>query len=154
MPTLFLLCGLPGSGKTTLAKQLEAQHSALRLTPDEWIPILYGPELEQDLLDSVRDPVEAMQWQVAARALSLGLDVILDWGFWGKSERDDFRTRAANLGADTIIYFLDVPREVLLARLAARNANLPPNTFHVTAEQLDLWLTWFQPPTTDEAERR
>lgn len=38
MPTLFLMCGLPGSGKTTLAKQLERERSALRLTPDEWLP--------------------------------------------------------------------------------------------------------------------
>ena len=41
MATLFLICGLPGAGKTTLARQLEATHAALRLCPDEWIaPLL------------------------------------------------------------------------------------------------------------------
>src|SRR5690242_19062107 len=34
--TLHLIVGLPCSGKTTLARQLERQYSALRLTPDEW----------------------------------------------------------------------------------------------------------------------
>jgi predicted kinase len=34
MATLHLICGLPCSGKTTLAKQLEQQHAALRLTTD------------------------------------------------------------------------------------------------------------------------
>jgi predicted kinase len=37
MATLFLICGLPGASKTTLAKQLEASRSALRLCADEWI---------------------------------------------------------------------------------------------------------------------
>ena len=152
MPTLYLLCGLPGSGKTTLAKKLEAERPALRLTPDEWIPPLFGSELDQEVLDGARDPVESVQWRVAARVLSLGVDVILDWGFWSRRERDDYRTRAAALGADTRVCFLDVPRDVLLARLTARNANLPPATFHVSEAQLDLWLSWFESPTADELQ--
>ena len=149
-PTLFLMVGLPGSGKTTLARQLEVEHKALRLTPDEWIPILYGDDLDQEMLDGVRDPVENMQWQVAARALQLGVNVILDFGFWGRGERDDYRTRAAALGAQCKICFLDVSHEELSARLAARNANLPPGTFHVTQAQLDLWSEWFERPSADE----
>ena len=43
-----------------------------------------------------------------------------------------------------------VPRPALAARLAARNADLPPHTFRVTEAQLDLWLSLFEPPTPDE----
>lgn len=151
-PTLFLMVGLPGAGKTTLAKKLEIERPALRLTPDEWIPVLYGENLSQEKLDSVRDPVEAMQWQIAAAALRLGVDVMLDFGLWSRRERDDFRARAAALGAKAEICFLDVSRAELSARLAARNENLPPGTFHVSQEQLDLWWSWFQPPTADELQ--
>jgi len=151
-PTLFLMVGLPGAGKTTLAKKLEIERPALRLTPDEWIPVLYGENLSQEKLDSVRDPVEAMQWQIAAAALRLGVDVMLDFGLWSRRERDDFRARAAALGAKAEICFLDAPHAELSARLAARNANLPPGTFHVSQEQLDLWWSWFQPPTADELQ--
>lgn len=35
--TLVLVCGLPGSGKTTLAKQLEEERNAVRMCPDDWI---------------------------------------------------------------------------------------------------------------------
>jgi len=151
-PTLFLMVGLPGAGKTTLAKKLEIERPALRLTPDEWIPVLYGENLSQEKLDSVRDPVEAMQWQIAAAALRLGVDVMLDFGLWSRRERDDFRARAAALGAKAEICFLDVSCAELSARLAARNENLPPGTFHVSQEQLDLWWSWFQPPTADELQ--
>lgn len=34
---LLLTCGLPAAGKTTIARQLAADRSALRLTQDEWL---------------------------------------------------------------------------------------------------------------------
>lgn len=150
MATLFLMCGLPGSGKTTFAKQLERERRALRLTPDEWIGRLFGTDLTPPTLDWCRDPVESLQWMVAERALSLGINVILDFGFWTRGEREGFRARATALGARCEVCFLDVPRPVLAARLAARNADLPPYTFRVTEAQLDLWLSLFEPPTPDE----
>ena len=35
---------LPGSGKTTLARKLEVEYAALRLTVDEWHVRLFAPE--------------------------------------------------------------------------------------------------------------
>ncbi|MEU8242897.1 AAA family ATPase [Actinoplanes missouriensis] len=43
-PTLFLTVGLPCTGKTTAARLIETEHEALRLTKDEWVKALYGPE--------------------------------------------------------------------------------------------------------------
>jgi predicted AAA+ superfamily ATPase len=39
-PRLIIVCGLPGSGKTTLAKGLESRLRAVRLAPDEWLDAL------------------------------------------------------------------------------------------------------------------
>ncbi|MGE3273288.1 MAG: AAA family ATPase, partial [Chloroflexota bacterium] len=52
MAKLHLMVGLPGSGKTTLARQLEAQYSALRLTPDEWHIRLFGQDYGDDMTES------------------------------------------------------------------------------------------------------
>ncbi len=46
-----------------------------------------------------RTIVEAVQWEIAARALTLGVDVILENGFWSRSERDDLRSRVETLGS-------------------------------------------------------
>lgn len=149
MPTLFLICGLPGAGKTALAKQIAQERRALRLTPDDWMRPLFGT-MTQEQLDAKRTPVESVQWEVASRALELGIDVVLDWGFWSRQERDDFRARAAAVGAASEVLYLDVSLEELRARLRARNAILPQGNFVVTDAQLDRWWSLFQPPDRDE----
>ena len=94
--------------------------------------------------------VEAMLTDIAIRVLELGADAILDFGFWGRDERDTLREKAAQVGARMKIHFLDVPREELHKRIEQRNRALPDNTFYVTTNDIDLWLTMFQAPTDDE----
>lgn len=150
MAILFLICGLPGAGKTTLAKQLELSQSALRLCPDEWITSILADVTDTFEMDRLRTPVELVQWEVAKRALTLGVNVILENGFWSREERASYRSQAEALGAQVQLIYLDVERDELWARLSKRNQNVPQGSFAVSEDQLDLWLSWFEPPTADE----
>lgn len=150
MATLTLICGLPGAGKTTLAQRLEQERPALRLSPDEWIAQIIKDASNKEELDRLRSPVETVQWEVAQRVLALGTDVILEWGFWSREEREYYRAQAEALGARVETIFLEVGREELWDRLGKRNAALPPGTFAITEEELDRWWSWFEPPTPDE----
>jgi predicted kinase len=152
--TLHLICGLPCSGKTTLAKTIELERLALRLSPDEWIVTLYGADISDEALDAARDPVETALWDLAARVLVLGLDVILEYGFWSRSEREEFRRRATRLGARSELHFTDAPREELIRRLAQRNAQLPAGSFWIDEARLRSWCDVFEPPSTDELRPR
>lgn len=150
MAILFLICGLPGAGKTTLAKQLELSQSALRLCPDEWITSILADVTDTFEMDRLRTPVESVQWEVAKRALTLGVNVILENGFWSREERASYRSQAEALGAQVQLIYLDVERDELWARLSKRNQNVPQGSFAVSEDHLDLWLSWFEPPTADE----
>lgn len=150
MATLFLICGLPGAGKTTLAKQLEQSQAALRLCPDEWIAEILVDVNDRAEMDRLRAVIEAIQWTMAKQLLVLGTNVILENGFWSRAERASYRAEAEALGARVALHYLEVPQDELWARLAQRNANLPPGTFAVTKAELALWWSWFEPPTKDE----
>jgi predicted kinase len=158
VPTLHLMVGLPCSGKTTAARELEARYSALRLTTDEWHIRLFGDDFgdaddaSHDRHNERHKKLEALLWDVAARALGLGVDVVLDFGCWAKSERDEFRARARQVNAHFRIHFTDASEVVLLERLVARNANLPEGTFRIPEDELRTWIGLFERPARDELE--
>jgi predicted kinase len=80
----------------------------------------------------------------------MGHDVILDWGLWGRSERDALRARARALGAKVVVHFCDAPFDVLLGRVTARNRALRPGEFAIDEADLRLWWSHFERPTPEE----
>ena len=146
MPVLHMICGLPGSGKTTLARRLEAEGDAVRLTPDEWMARIVGDGFDEER----RAAVEAIQWELAQRLLALGVDVILESGFWSRHERDAVRDRADELGASVELHYLDVSIEELKERLADRNGRLPASSFRIEPSLIDGWAATFEPLEPDE----
>ena len=149
MATLFLTCGLPCVGKTTLATRVATETRALRLTADEWLRELY-PQKSEVELDGLRERVEDLQWRVAARALELGCYVVLDWGLWSREERDIYRSRAHALGARAVLCVLEVPLDELWERISQRNSELPPGAFRISRAELDRAAKLFQRPTSEE----
>lgn len=154
MATLHLMVGLPCSGKTTLAQQIEHEQSALRLTTDEWHVGLFGQDAEEPEHDARHSLIEAKLWNIASRALALGTNVILDFGFWAQEERENYRLWAKRLGASSVMHFLDVPEDELLRRLAVRNSQPSQRSFHISEESMKPWIEFFQRPTLEELERR
>lgn len=154
MATLHLMVGLPCSGKTTLAQQIENERAALRLTTDEWHVRLFGQDAEEAEHDARHSLIEALLWNIASRALELGTNVILDFGFWAREEREDYRLRAKRLGASCEVHFLDVPEDELFRRLALRNSQPSEQSFHIPEESMKPWIEFFQRPTLEELEPR
>ena len=154
MATLHMMVGLPGSGKTTEAKRLEQKYNALRLTPDEWQYFLYGHDISNPEHDERHTKVEELMWEITVKVLQLGVDVVLDFGFWTKSERDEFRRKAHAIGADSKIHYMDVPDDVIWERLSVRNKSAGENAvFYVGKKEFDEWSELFEAPTKEELEK-
>jgi predicted kinase len=139
---LVLVCGLPGSGKTTLAEKVAGEIGAARLSPDDWMR-----ELGIDLFDQpARGRVEALQWELAQELLTLGTNVVIEWGFWTRAERDALREGARRLDAAVELHHLDEPVDVLWERVCARGREEAWGSRAITREELEEWAAAFEAP--------
>lgn len=141
-PTLIIICGLPGSGKTTHGKHLAHEMGAIRFSPDEWMESLRTSLWDEES----RGRIEALQWSLAKDLLRLGQSVIIEWGDVGQSQRDALREEAHVLGASVELHYLNEPDDVLWARIQRRGAESPL----IKREHLDSWLNAFEAPGDEE----
>ena len=153
-PTLYVMVGLPASGKTTRAKEIERDCNALRLTPDEWMIPLFADlaprPFGQSLAGKKRDVLEGRLVWLALRALQLGTNVVLDFGVWARDERSALHHLALAAGARFQLVYMEVHDHEQARRAQERNTREPAAAFAMTLAELRVWRQRFQAP--DEAE--
>lgn len=151
-PTVYLTLGLPGSGKTTFSKELQQELKIPRLSLDEVYSKL-GGDLTSTTWDTniEFEANETIKHQIK-EIVERGESVILDFCPWRKKDRQKYQEYIASAGANSHVYYLDIPIEQLKQRLESRNKNLSKNTHIVTADMLDAFTARFDPPYGEDFE--
>jgi len=140
--TLIIICGLPGSGKTTHAQALAKQSAAIHFDADEWMHDLGIRYLDE----ASRHRIETLQWTRAKKLLALGYTVIFESGPWTRGQRDVLRRQARELGAAVELHYFTAPLDVLLDRIRRRS----PAGAEITREHLEEWSSKFRAPNCFE----
>ncbi|HEY1651207.1 MAG TPA: ATP-binding protein [Acidimicrobiales bacterium] len=143
---LVLICGLPASGKSTLARQLAPRIRAIRLDKDGWVTQLGGDLWD----DEFRVRLEHQLWILSQDLLARGQSVILEWGHWARVERDEKRLGARALGVGVELHYLHAPLEELIERAERRTASGEWTAAPITRAHFEEWATMFQPPSEEE----
>jgi len=149
-PTLHLIHGIPGSGKTTFARHLEKETRAIRFSPDEWMVTLHGSNPPESLFRPQHERIMQLIWEHAGRVLQAGSNVILDGGFWSRASRDDARRRATEFNVPFRFYALRCSVEEARRRVLTRTQAMPPGTLEITGPTFDFLLGQLEPLGADE----
>lgn len=118
------------------------------MSPDEWM-ISAGIDLCDE---KARAAIEEFQSALAMSLLGQGRSVIIEWGTWGRAERDALRTEARERGAGVELHVLDEPLEVLWKRIEARGLEAEFSSRAPVFEDLKAWDASFERPTADELD--
>lgn len=154
MAKVYLICGKICCGKTTYAQKLCNENNAVLLSVDEITLALFG----QHCGDKHDDYVERTQNYLFNKSLELievGINVILDWGFWMKEERDFAREFYNSRNIDCEFHYIDISDETWKVRLKKRNSEVlaeETSAYYVDDKLATKFASIFEVPCEDEID--
>ena len=148
---LIFFCGKMASGKSTLAKKLARQESALLLVQDEFLESLFPGEIT-DIPGFVKysSRVRDALLPHICFVLSKGVSVVLDFPGNTKAQRTWFRNLIERAEVPHELHFIDATDDLCKHQLKNRSKVLPPSTSWVTDAEFEAITVYFQAPSGDE----
>lgn len=152
-PTILLMHGYIGFGKTTIAKQFE-KFGYIRYTHDEFMSKIYGDDPSNEDFEKYYCTVSNLIYDLTKNAILNGINVILDFGFWSRNDRRDIIDIIKSWNIPVNMIFInvmcdmDLARERCLSRLESRK----DGDLKVSIEIFDMKRYRFQPITDSELD--
>ncbi|MFJ8477386.1 AAA family ATPase [Kitasatospora sp. NPDC094011] len=154
--TVVLMCGLPGAGKTTYALGL-VRRGYVRLSIDEALWRRLGRRdagrvLAPGVFDRLKEEVRREQRRELVDLMLAGRDVVVDYTFWSRAAREDYKALVERHGCRWELVHLKADRRTLERRLERRNGQDGANAVTVDRVLLERYLGQFEEPV-GEGER-
>jgi predicted kinase len=148
MSRIVFMCGPAGSGKSTVAKQLERAGMA-RLSFDE--ESFTRGITEHPLSEATHAEIERELLQRLFQLIRQGKDVVLDYSFWSRAMRERYKAILTPLGITPAIYYVVTPKAVALQRIRQRTG-AGADDMQLSAETAARYYANFEAPTADEGQ--
>ncbi len=147
MNKLVLLCGKPGSGKTTIAKFLQQNHNYIHFSADDFMLKLFGEIQQRELFEQKLQITKELIYSICDQLLPNN-DVVLDFGFWTKDERQSVISRFSTTQVKLVYIKLD--DDEIYSRIQNRNNNLQPNEYYMDKNTYNILAKKFEEPDQTE----
>lgn len=154
MAKVYLMCGKICSGKSTYSQILRQSKKAVVLSVDEITLVLLGQNAG-DKLDEYVKKLEEYFFQKSLEIVETGINVVLDWGFWTKRERDYAKQFYSSQGIEYQFYYISISDEEWYRRLEKRNKSVLENksyAYYVDEGLAKKFKSIFEVPAKDEVD--
>ncbi len=154
MSKVILICGKICCGKTTYAEKLRAENNAVLLSVDEITLALFGRDAGENH-DTYVERTEKYLFEKSIEIIKSEINVVLDWGFWTKPERDFAKEFYRSQGIDYEFHYIDISDEIWKARLKKRNGAIlaeETSAYYVDEEFARKCALIFEVPSKDEID--
>lgn len=150
MTTLYILCGIPFSGKSTLAKQMVQDLNLKRIDLDEVKFNLFGRDtIDENLKQEDWDKIYQKMYRTIQKDLENGIGLVHDTGNFTKYERGLIRKIAEKVGGVKIVtIFVDTSYEIAKQRLIDNREK--KHRFNVSDESFESAVVEMEKPGEDE----
>lgn len=154
MAKVYLICGKICSGKTTYSVKLCTENRAILLSVDEIMLSLFGRHCG-DKHEEYADKAKSYLLNKSLEFIDKGVNVVLDWGFWSKVERNSIKEFFNEHSIDCELHYIDISDEVWRSHIAHRNKNVL--TEEIVAYYIDnnlaiKFASLFEVPSEDEID--
>jgi len=148
---VILIHGRLCSGKSTYAGELKDKIGGVVLSVDEVMLSVFpdGAGISHDVYEG---RVKNFLMNKSLELLSLGVNVILDWGFWTSAERKYIRRFYTDKGFETELHSIEILDEEWERRIVARNSDNSETSFSVDEGLLKKFLLVYEPCAEGEAD--
>ncbi|GEM_PF-535320 len=153
-PKVIMTCGKICSGKSTYARKLRDEYKAVILSVDEITLALFGQDAGEKHSEYVAK-LEEYLFDKSAEIIGTGTNVILEWGFWTKAERDQARKYYTDRGIAFEFHYIDISDEEWERRLKKRNEEVTAgrtSAYYVDDGLKAKFASMFEPPDESETD--
>ncbi len=154
MAKVICTCGKVCSGKSTYACELNRNNRAVVLSVDEIMLALFGQHCG-DMHDTYVERAKNYLYGKSLELIENEIDVIFDWGFWTKAERDFARDYFTSRGIKYELHYIDICDTVWRERIDERNqAVLDGNVsaYYIDENIAAKFNSIFEKPNPDEVD--
>ena len=152
MAKVFMMCGRICSGKSTYAQRLRKEHNAALLSVDEITLALFGGDTG-DKHDLYVERAKEYLYRKSLELIECGINVVLDWGFWQRYERDCARDFYGSRGIDHEFFYIGIGSEEWRRRVEKRNKDITEgrlSAYYVDEGLMQKFEAVFEPPQEGE----
>lgn len=154
MAKVILVCGKICSGKSTYAEKLRTRHKAVLLSVDEISLAIFGQYIGEKHDEYVTN-IQNYLFLKSLEMIESDINVILDWGFWQKDDRDHAKQFYSSRNISTEFHYIDVYDDTWQYRLNKRNTAIlakETNAYFVDENLAKKFGAIFERPTEDEID--